>query len=138
WRRIRRERAIRLARERDRVEEDARALRAFDAMRFLQDRLVLHHTPDQQALGRQARIESLLLAILEQKIFAAVWAGENLVAFLGRVLDRRQDQLLFDGGIDEGGRDPAELLLGPGAEVLGFAAADLVGHGAPDADALGA
>src|SRR5260370_3025519 len=52
------------------------------------------------------------------------------------MLDRRQDQLLLDRRVDHGRLDPGELLLGPGAELLRPAVADLVGHRAPDADSL--
>ena len=40
---------------------------------------------------------------------------------LGRLLDRAEDQFLADRGVDHGRLEPAELLLGPGAEVLGLA-----------------
>ena len=136
-RRERRERAVRLARERDRIQEHARAERAFDAVRFLQDRPIGDDAPDQQSLRRQAGVEALLLAILQQEILAAVGADQHLEAFLRGILDRRQDQFLLDARIDDRGRDPTELLLGPGAEVLRFAQAGLVRHGAPHADAFG-
>ena len=64
-------------------------------MCFLKDRTVRHHAPDEQSLRGKTGVESSFAPILEQEIFAAIGAHEQLEAFVRRAFDGRENELLL-------------------------------------------
>src|SRR5665213_420030 len=132
-RRVWRERIIRDARIRHRSQIDHRPIRTIDAVRLFQLRPIIHNPPNEQSLGGQTLIEAELAAVFQEEIFAAVGADQDFHAFARPSLHRREDDLLLYRRIDDGGFDPAELLLAPGGEMLWASAAGLHAHAAPGA-----
>src|SRR5262245_39129416 len=72
WRGERRERPVRLTRERHLVLEQPRAGWAFDPVRLFEDRPVADDAPDEQSARGQALVKSLLGPVLEQEVLAPV------------------------------------------------------------------
>lgn len=133
-----REGMIRRTREGDRIQEGARAERAFDAVRFLGDGMVADDASDEEARGGNTGVEITLLAIFQEQVLARIAADEHLGALGAAALDGRADGLLFFRRIDQRGLQPAELFLAPCGHVLRAALLEFGGHEAPHADALGA
>jgi len=133
-----REGVIRRTREGDRIQEAARAVRVFDAVRFLESGVLADDAPDEEARGGKTGVEITLLAIFQEQVIARIAADERLETLGAAALDGREDERLFFRRIDHRGLQPAELFLAPRGHVLRAALLEFGGHEAPHADALGA
>src|SRR5262249_29200777 len=96
-RRVRGERIVRRAGERDGAEVPPRAVRPFDPVGPLNEQLLNRVTrqdpPDQKPFRRQVRVKPLLPAVFQEEVLAPVGPADDLQTLSRVVLDRGEDDL---------------------------------------------